>query len=93
MSVLKDLYNGEVYPFENIMPQDENYRPISNKVGELRAYFTEKLPQEDKERFAEWNRLICEMLHMEGYANFSYGFRLGVRLMADVMVNNTESEE
>lgn len=25
---LNDLYSGEIYPFENIVSQDENYHPI-----------------------------------------------------------------
>ena len=93
MSVLKDLYNGKIYPCEVIVPQEEEYRQMSVQMEKLREYFAEKQPQEDKEKFEEWNRLILETGHMEEYANFAYGFRLAVMLMADVLTGTNESEK
>lgn len=49
MNLLKDLYSGKIYPFENIVPTDKEYRPTSEKAGELRDYFQENHHQKIKE--------------------------------------------
>lgn len=85
MNILEELYNGKIYPFENIIPQDKKYQEINGRIGELREYFSGKLSAEDKEKFENWNDLIYESRYMEDYENFAYGFRLGVRLIIDAM--------
>lgn len=93
MSVLEDLYSGKIYPSEIIVPRDEEYKPINRKIGEMREYFSGRLSPEDKEKFEQLSNLIHESIYMESYANFSYGFRLGVMLMTDVMTGYEEPEE
>lgn len=85
MSILDDLYSGRIYPFEKILSKDKQYRPTNEKIGELREYFIEKLPPGDREKFNQWNHLIHESNYMDSYANFAYGFRLGIILLLDVL--------
>lgn len=92
MSILKDLYNGKIYPLDAIVPQDKEYRQIGEQIGEMRDYFEEKLPPADREKFAEWNSLIQESAYMEDYANFAYGFRLAMALYMDVLAGDESSE-
>lgn len=93
MSVLKDLYNGKIYPLEAIDPEDEEYGKTCEKIGEMREYFEKKLSPEDREKFEEWNRLIHNSAYMEDYANFAYGFRLGLALMFEVLTGYEMPEE
>lgn len=93
MGILKDLYNGKIYPLDAIVPQDEEYRKTGEKIGEMRSYFEGKLPPEDKEKFARWNQLINEDCYMEAYANFAYGFRLGMLLMFDTLAGCEPPED
>ena len=44
MSILDDLYNGRIYPFEQIVPADKNYRPVNAKVGEMRDFISAAPP-------------------------------------------------
>lgn len=85
MSILEDLYNGKIYPFESIVPQDKAYRTTNREISEMREYFAAKLSQEDKEKFKRLNDLIHQSTYMESYENFTYGFRLGVLIMCDVL--------
>lgn len=84
MNLLKDLYSGKIYPFEKIVPTDKAYRVTSEKAGELREYLQEKSSPEDKEKFRQCEQYTHEVHCMECFANFSYGFRLGVMLLLDV---------
>ena len=36
MSIIEQLYNGEVSPVEDIIPSDPNYRKICWQIGEER---------------------------------------------------------
>lgn len=93
MSVLEDLYSGNIYPSEHIVPQNKNYRPFSKEAGNLRNYFQQKMPVEDKEKFIHFDQLIQEVHSMECYENFAYGFRLGVLLLLDILNGYEPSEE
>ena len=93
MSILEKLYNGQVYPFENIVPQDKAYRAANRKICEIREYFSGNLSLEDKETFEEMNQLLHESTCIETYENFTYGFRLGVLLMCDVFMGCGKSDE
>lgn len=93
MSILEDLYSGKIYPSEEIVPKEKNYRSINKEVGEFREYFREKIAPEDKEKFSQWDTLVHDTHYMECYANFSYGFRLGIMLLIDVLTDYEASEE
>ena len=80
MGIIEDLYNGKVCPTEDIIPQDIQYRPLANDIGNERKYFASRLSAEDRERFEKWNSLVFRYEEMVEYANFEYGFRLGAML-------------
>lgn len=93
MSILEDLYNGRIYPLEEIVPKEKNYRSISKEAGVFREYFREKIAQEDKEKFNQWDTLVHDTHDMECYANFSYGFRLGILLLINVLTDYEPTKE
>lgn len=86
MSILKDFYDGNICPVEEIVPLDEKYRPLSKAIGKEREYFEEQLSEEDKERFREWNQQVNDYEQMNEYANFSYGFKLGAMLVFEIFM-------
>lgn len=92
MSILEDLYNGKIYPMENIVPENPEYRAVSQEIADMRKYFAEKMSIEDREKFQQWNRLIHESCGMEAYENFSYGFRLATLLFMEVLRDYKISE-
>lgn len=92
MSILDRWYRGTLYPFEEIVPRNRNYYPLNEKIGSEREYFKGKLSSEDKERFEKWDELVLESSCMNGYANFSYGFKLGAMLMCEVFTEEDGSD-
>ena len=77
MSIIEELYNGQVCPVEDIQPKNKRYRSLTNEIGDEREYFASKLLEDDKERFNKWNELVFKYEGMFEYTNFEYGFRLG----------------
>lgn len=84
MSIFDRWYRGDLYPFEEIVPQDADYRSLGEKINSEREYFKSKLSPEDQERFEKWDGLLLDSSYMNGNANFSYGFKLGAMLMCEV---------
>lgn len=84
MSIMKDLYNGKLYPYADISPSGLEYRQTEAKLETLHTSLMKKLPPEIIETFKEWEHLSQMSGNMQAYENFSYGFRLGVMLMHEV---------
>lgn len=94
MSILEQLYDGKIYPCEEIIPQNHaEYRDISGKVGDAFEHLMKTLPPEQVKRFEEMDRERTKLSNMQAYANFEYGFKLGARLMSEVFSNNQEIKE
>lgn len=82
---MEELYMGDVSPIEKIVPRSADYRSLLRKIGDERQYFMEVLSGENKERFEEWNTMIARYEDMMQCEGFTYGFRLGVMLMAEAL--------
>lgn len=78
--VLRELYNGEIYPAEGIDVESKEYRAAAQEYEDARKAFKEKLPQELADEFEKLKD--CE----DGYGNecdiaaFRKGFQLGMQL-------------
>lgn len=81
MNILKELYNGKIYPFETVVPKDAEYYPLSRKIAEARKYLLSKLPQKDKDRLEKYDNMVYETEIMLNYAYFETGYKLGAELI------------
>ena len=82
---LEELYYGHLYPFERIVPQDPGYRPLNQKISSIKQTLQEKLPAEDYQALEELLDLYCDSGVLETCASFGYGFKLGARMMLEVL--------
>lgn len=82
-NLLNDLYCGKLYPCEQITPQDPDYQPLCRRNEDEMKHFVQLLSPEDARRLEEWRGHLASAASMEAYANFAYGFQLGVRLMGE----------
>lgn len=82
-SLLQQLYDGEIYPAEQIVLKSPKHRELSRKLGEEKEYIRERLSVSDRERFEEMDSLYQEITSLYNYENFLYGFRLGVGLIIE----------
>lgn len=85
-SLIEELYNGHISPWEQIASKDPAYVPTHEQISETKALLNEKLGTKDAERLEYLDRLFCEVSGMHGSAAFSYGFKLGAMLVAEAVL-------
>lgn len=89
-TLLQKLYDGEIYPAEQIVPRDPEYRETSRKISDEKEYFQEILTENDRQRFDKLMDSRYETESMDSYESFVYGFRLGVGLMVETLPGAAE---
>ena len=82
--VLDDLYCGNIYPAEQVVPHEKEYRKLHRHTGELLTELEEKLSKEQMELVNLFHTHVIDVHCMELEAHFQYGFSLGMMLMKEV---------
>ena len=82
---LEELYYGHIRPFERIVPQDPEYRPLNRKISDIKETLQTKLSAEDYQALKELLELYCNSGVLESAASFGYGFKLGALVMLEVL--------
>ena len=84
-SILEKLYNGEIYPAEKINVRTEAYKQLNNKISDEKEYFMATISKDDKMRFEELGNMELDRSSAFGTENFTYGFRLGAKMVLNIM--------
>ena len=82
--VLDDLYCGNIYPAEQVVPHEKEYRKLHTHTGELLTELEEKLSKEQMELVNQFHTHVIDVHCMELEAHFQYGSSLGMMLMKEV---------
>ena len=83
--MLKDFYDNGIYPFEDIVPRDPEYRELGRKTSAEHEYLESILSPEDAKRLENYCMLMTDRNVMDCRESFVYGFRLAALLMIDVL--------
>lgn len=84
------MYDGEFNPNETVVSGDPDYVAMSHQEGEEIEYIASRLTAEDKVRLDKLIDLMGETEHMNGYANFAYGLRIGILLMFELFASENK---
>ena len=87
MNTLEDLYYGNLFPHEKCSKLDDEVKELLKLLNRNEEKLTATLTELQKETFGKYkdcNREISEISEREIFLN---GFRLGARIIIDV-VNN-----
>ena len=82
--ILEALYNGEIYPSEQIVPNSKEYAEASRNADNLMEHFVNTL---DESEYALLEKMWSYRTTYESMAceeHYRYGFALGVLLMVEV---------
>ena len=85
MYVLRELWRGEISPTDRRVRQGSEHQQRAMEVRKQIAEFAAMLSPEAKERMEEINDQKHSMAMLAEEDVFIYGFRLGARMMLDVM--------
>ncbi len=85
MYVLKDLYWGNISPTERSIRPGSDYKKTSAQICEQIDRLLENLTPEEKHQLEAIDCLRNDMAAMAEEDAFIYGFRLGARMVLDVV--------
>ncbi|WP_151735196.1 DUF6809 family protein [Paenibacillus tengchongensis] len=83
--VLEDLFYGNIRPDENIHPKNSEYQEINRKISILIENYHKKLPPHEYDELERLLDLMGQTTSMYSAAAYTEGFRLGVKMMIEVM--------
>ena len=83
--ILEQLFDGEIFPSEEINESDPKSRELARAVSVEREHLSEVLSDSEREHFDKLNKLYNESSWLYGYHSFAYGFRLGAKILIEVL--------
>ena len=86
MTLLEDLWYGNVNPHEAILTENRQYKHLLSLMGRNRDELAETLNDKQQETLEKYDEAMNEMHSLAEVEAFSCEFRLGVRLMIEAGV-------
>ena len=84
MQILEELYYGNIRPDIRFYGKDSPFVELARLREKNREKLLESLNESEKEIFEKFTDAQAEIDSIVRYEKFTYGFRLGALLMADV---------
>jgi len=91
-SILTELYNGSVFPAEQVFPRDPEYRHVNCGIEKVRQQIIDSLSDGDQQLFEELENLHCQSNYIEAAEIFACGFRLAALMMVEVYSKSSSKE-
>ena len=85
MYELKNLWRGQISPGERFINEDSPYWKASRKHTDALNAFFAMISPEARKQYEQTEQLTLEMLRIDTEEAFIQGFRLGARLILDVL--------
>ena len=86
MKILDELWYGNISPFEHCTRGDKRLKELLTLVARNREELDGTLTDKQKETLEKFEDCMNEMHSVTERDAFSYGFRLGMRLMAETFL-------
>lgn len=83
MTVLEDLWYGNISPVENFIEGNMEYKGLLRLVSKNREILESELSPKQLEIIEKYNLSANELNAVSETAAFQYGFSLGIRLMME----------
>lgn len=83
MTLLEDLWYGNINPHEAILQNDKQFKNLLSLMGKTQDKLSDTLTERQKETLEKYDAAVNEMHSLAELSAFRYGFSLGVRLIAE----------
>ena len=87
MLILEDLYLGDVHPSERSFKKDSQYAIALNETVKAGDALIDTLTEKQKEMFEDYMTAQREVNALTDCETFLYAFRLGAKVMIDVLTD------
>jgi hypothetical protein len=88
-SILEELFFGNINPNEKQFVRNSDYDKAMQTISENEDRLTELLTDKEKSLFLNYENAQNEITSMTSIEYFSDGFRLGAKIMLEVMSDAT----
>lgn len=86
MQTISELWYGNIHPFEQCTYGDKRVKELIKLAARNHEELEKSLTEKQKEILEKLEECLNEMHDYAEQDAFSYGFRLGLRLMAEAFV-------
>ena len=93
MDIIKELWYGNVAPFEQCTRGDKQLKELLKLVARNKEELDATLTDKQKETLEKFEDCMNEMHNITERDAFSCGFRLGVRLMSEAFLQPIGEDE
>ena len=93
MRILEKLYNGEIYPFEQIVPKSEKYKALQKRQTDIRDTLAKDMTAKQKELLDELYAVMLQVGNEFAKENYYYGVKLGAEFVIDVSYGDKPIKE
>lgn len=87
-TLLKELWYGNIYPQEQSTKNNREVKNLISLMGRNREELSVALTDEQKVTLEKYDDCVNEMYGIIESEAFAYGFRLGGRLMLEILSGN-----
>ena len=84
-TIIRQLFYGELHPWERFVSNDSDLRKASRYVGKLVEEWKKHLSPEESERLQEIVDALYQYSSILEADAFETGFRLGGKIMLDIL--------
>ena len=92
MQILEDLYIGNVRPGERMFKRNSQYAKALDETVKAGDALTASLSDEQKEFFEDYMTAQREVNILTDCETFCYGFKVGAKIMLDVLTEGQMKE-
>lgn len=91
MNLLEKLYYGELIPFEHPALDQDKWHSLVSQVVEAETALLDGMTEEQKEKYQKYYEAASRHHACETRDFFIIGFRLGARMMLEILDKDTPS--
>ncbi len=92
MQVLEDIYLGDIRPNERTFKRNTQYAKALDELVKAGDFLADGLTEEQKERFEDYMTAQREINVLTDCETFCIAFKLGAKIMLDVLTEGTMRE-
>ena len=92
MQILEDLYLGDIRPNERFFKRNSQYAKALDEVVKVGDALTASLNEEEKKLFEDFMDAQREVTVLTDCETFCYAFKLGAKIMLDILTDGQMKE-
>lgn len=93
MTILEHFYYGNIDPHECYIGKDSTFSKLLRRINKLEEQLTEQLTEKQKSSFYDYCESQANLYETSEKEAFIRGFKLGLRFMAEAVVDFNEEFE